>query len=217
MIVRRKFSLMEVLQLIPVVHEFRIRNPQQTISVETDYPEAFLNNPDVEEAAPFVDRMEPVLRLDGVERQEEFDGMHLMDAFAFSLLGDNMLSSRTLRIYDSVPCDAENAGVVISNAHHPLVCSLVKLAVFDSHESLLLDESAVACANVGYLHGVISKGKVFVGPDGDHLAIAMTTDVPIVALMDKERAKTLEPFRRGVPFHVVSSVEEVEGLCRKYL
>jgi len=219
MIVRRKFGLVEVAQLIPVVRDFKIRNPDKTISVETDYPEVFEGNTDVGEAAPFVARTEPVLRLDGVEDLEEFKDVHLMDAFAFSLLGDSMLSTRRMSYYGVVePSSGEkDAGIVVSGSSHEVVCSIVKEAVTNDREHLLLEDVASACANIAYLHGVISRGRVFIGEESDHLAIAMMTEVPIVAVMSPERARLICPFRRGVPFHVTSDADEAGAICRQYL
>ena len=64
------------------------------------------------------------------------------------------------------------------------------------------------CKSFHVFRAAVSRASLYIGDDGDDTAIAMTTDVPAVVCYTWRNPVYFTPFRRGIPFEVVSPRKE---------
>ena len=170
MIVRRRFGVLETLMCVPVLREFARRNPDESIMFETDYPELVELEPCVLQASRFIDHDSYVVRLDDAE--ERYPDMHIMDALAMCLLGDDKILDRRMELFTH-PLDRKDRSTLRGT-------------------KCMFEE----------------EGVEYIGTEGEDMYLAMTTNIPIYAVMTPARAKKIHPFRRGAPFYVFRDMDE---------
>jgi hypothetical protein len=183
--------------LTSIIHECKIRYPQDEILLETTNPEIFNGNPDVDQIGFF--KGKSIIDLDVIV-DSIFDA-HLMDVYSLAILGDVRLRSRRMRVFHpyqdiKVP-DVVYVGELFSNRYP----EIVKQIALSYPKMSVLGYSA---NDLCLLVNLLSQGKAFVGCAEDMSWVAMATNIPMVFVNGFFSEKHIRPFREGIPCRMVS-------------
>jgi hypothetical protein len=206
-------SVRENLALVPVIREWRSRNPREFLFVETSMPEIFSNNPDVNGVGSWASD-ECAIDFDLLD--DPGLGIHPIDLYALASLGDTRLLSRRMRVFVS-PRLSRFGGVDRSVVYVGLDFAAHHRGL---HEALMRRFPAVStvgyCPNqIGDICHLLSTGTLFVGSDEDITWLAMTTEVPIIMLCGPRHPSACQPFREGIPFETVAWKCDQRDTCLK--
>lgn len=198
----------ENLCLIPVIHEWKMRNTTEDLFLETAMPELFSANKDLTGIGTWFD-VEALIDFD-LMNDVGFDA-HLIDLFAMTAFGDNRLLSRRMDLGFKTPAQGKNQVYIgeICAKKHPEIFQQVQC----QHQTSIVKYDP---DEVETLFGMMASGKAFVGCWEDMTWLAMTTDIPIVMLSGPHLPKKIRPFREGRPFEAVASKCEYMKDCVRH-
>lgn len=191
-ILQRRGDFGEVLMLTPVIEELKLRNPNLSIKIETDFPEIFRYNSCVDLASEFIEGSS-VLSLNKVTAGPD----HLMDAYAQKVFGDDRLLDRGLRLYPEVEKRPKKGATGCFSKQYGIDCDKVS-------------------GDIGEQRQQIADSEVYIGDYNPTTFIAMTTDTPIIALFGFRNEKWIHPFRKGIPFICLSGFCSHHVFCQSH-
>ena len=212
MIFRIDGEVGELLALTPIIREWRRRNKNEEVFVETHTPEIFYGNPDVVKAESTISHAGPFYDMNMVRWRER--GISVEEVYADVVLGDKNFNNWK-PFMSSLPDDVDNAkqfrfGMTRGK---PVAAVAFGDKMFDSG---MADENIRAVEELGYvidgLSGLrvwslarahIDGSDIFVGDDGDEAAIALTTNTPAIVCYSYRSPVYFPPYRRGIPFRAL--------------
>ena len=212
MIFRIDGEIGELLALTPIIREWRRRNKNEEVFVETYTPEVFYGNPDVVEAAVNIPRIGMFFDMNLVRWRER--GVSVEEVYADVILGDKNFKDWK-PFMASRPEDIDNAKQF---KEWMTVGKPVAVVAFNDKmiDSGMADEAVKAVEEAGYvIDGVsglgvwslvrshIDSADLFMGEDGDEAAIALTTNTPAIVCYSYRSPAYFPPFRRGLPFRAL--------------
>lgn len=225
MIFKLTKGVRELLALTPVIHEFKHRNPQVPIFVETDYPNLFVNNPDVQQSAINIDKHDSWIDLNLIDPNVN---KHVIDVYANAVLGDARLHDRHIR-FDGSQQDKTKALTYRERYGDKLVCMDYE-AIESEYGKEAIEATKAMLDRHGYetlyfashmrledAREMISLSSLFFGADSAMSYVAMATDTPMVMLFSNRNPRWNMPFRRGVEFQAIrSQCPEMDECVNKY-
>lgn len=117
-VIRRRFSLGDVLLSTPVIHTLRAMRPLSPIHVETDAPELFEGNPDIAKADRAIPEMKDEIRINLDMAYEDLTEVPIIDAYCLRVehaIGDRInLLDRKLIYYGTKPHEMERTSALLS-------------------------------------------------------------------------------------------------------
>ena len=212
MIFRSDGEVGELLALTPIIREWRRRNKREKVFVETNTPEIFYGNPDVEEAESSILDTGSFYDMNMVRWRER--GIAVEEVYAEVVLGDKNFKDWK-PFMASRPDDVDNAKQFKSWITHgkPVAVVAFNDKMIDSSPA---DEAIKAVEEAGYvIDGVsglgvwslvrshIDEADIFIGEDGDEAAIALTTNIPAIVCYSYRSPAYFPPFRRDIPFRAL--------------
>jgi hypothetical protein len=205
MIFRNDGEVEELLAMTPIIHEWKRRNPDDRIFVETTLPEIYHWNPDVFESEENVAEQGPYYDMNMVRWPMcEFP---VEEMYADLIFGERSISDWRPRMYASDD-QKKQAEKLVGSGKKASVAFDDKMICAEAAESALLSvEGAgyelVRVAQIrpfNLMFAVISATQLFVGSDGSATAIALATNVPSVVCYSYRSPVFFPPYRRAVPF-----------------
>ena len=212
MIFRIDGEIGELLALTPIIREWRRRNSNEDVFVETNTPEIFYGNPDVVEAAVSISKIGPYYDMNVVRWREI--GVTVESIYADMILGDrNFVNWKPFMTSRSEDIDNANQFKTWNTKGRPIVTVAFSGNMIDSG---VADEVVEEVERLGYvvdgLNGFgtwglarahIDVADLFIGEDGAAAAIALTTDTPAIICYSYRSPSYFPPFRRDVPFRAL--------------
>jgi len=209
MIFRLDGEVGELLALSAIIREWRRRNDNQKVFVETNNPEIFTGNPEIEMAAISIPVVGEYFDMNLVRWHEL--GIPVVEVYAKAIFGDKNLATWKMEMFHT-EADEEVANLMVPKTDKPI-------AVYSFSSSVISDEASEGVFRVlkslgyevvtvdhsslqtwGSIHAVIGMADLFVGSDGDTAAVAMTTKTPAVVCYSYRAPSCFPPFRGNVPF-----------------
>jgi hypothetical protein len=205
MIIRTTKGVKEALALTPVIRELRLRRPDLRICVETESPEVFENNDQIDHVGEFVQFFEGETYINVDAMSEK---CHIVDLTARAVLGDSRIMNRHYDVNLTTAEMARGIQIVAGMTNVVAVClngdleddmdgGLIDEITGWGYEAVFLDELELPLRES---LAVIRLSELYVGIDNDVSYMAMCSDVPMVMHYTKDDPDMTIPFRRGVPF-----------------
>lgn len=209
MIFRIDGEIGELLALTPIIREWRRRNNGEKVLVETNTPEVFAGNPDVEEASPCISEIGKYYDMNVVRWRER--GLPVAEVYAELVLGDKNLASWKV-FMSSSDQDKKMAEEAKPKTDRPVAAVDFSSGMLSPRASnVVIDAVRGAGYEVygvclgkfgswGPVHAAIGMSDLFVGSDGNSAAVAMATDRPVIVCYSYRSPVYFPPYRKDVPF-----------------
>ena len=211
MIFRIDGEVGELLALTPIIREWRQRNKRERVFVETNTPEIFYGNPDVEVAEYVILDTGLFYDMNMVRWRER--GIAVEEVYAEVVLGDKNFKDWK-PFMASRPDDIDHTKQFKSQITHGKPVAVVAFnKMIDSNSA---DETIRAVEEDGYVIDCVSglsawslvrshidEADIFIGEDGDEAAIALTTKTPAIVCYSYRSPAYFPPFRRDIPFRAL--------------
>lgn len=234
MIFRIDGEVGELLALTPIICEWRKRNNGERVFVETNTPEIFQSNPNIEAAGPNITVKDDLFDMNLIDWRDK--AMSVAEVYAEMVLGDkNLKSWQQFMASDPSKMAQAKKGTDWIPQGKTIVAVAFCGRMIDSG---VADEAINEISQMGYVISDVSNmndfglvrasicmADMFVGEDGDEAAIAFTTDKPAVVCYSYRVPTYFPPFRGGIPFVPVvadrsvcenARVCHVENSCREF-
>lgn len=232
-IIKRTRALGDCLMLTPVIREYKRRNPDEDIYIETEYNNVFENNPNVKKYK--TQQFSKLYNLDGC--YEKNFNIHPIDMFGVKLLGDdnfdksiefNYTEKEKNEVDEWIKNKSKRSKVIM---HLGMTWAKLNKEVVNSFIKWLLDRYFLIIVGGGhsdeyYPYTIIndnlvylskwSLGKLkylmdisyfFFGTDSGVSHIASSSNIPQIVIYGAINPETRKPFRDKIFIPIVGKCE----------
>lgn len=214
LLLRTNVGLREAIALTTVIKEFKRRNPNIEILIETKFVDVFLNNPNVSLVSDKYINVENRNAKNSINLDLlsviDWDG-HAIDLISSSIINDTNLLSHKYEIY----LNRIERNEVLNKFRN--ICGknifAIDFSIFTSKEIddlmtqfkiMNFDVIDVSNMPLRIAFGVIEKCDLYIGGDCDVSYMAMATETPIIVSMSNRIMDKFVPIRGDIPFNVIN-------------